>query len=391
LSPAGAPSRFKAWFEQAGQEIILEGAFRPESADEMADITGMIVRSIEAVDGVLYLNVKRSIHINGVAFRSLAKAILTGCRSKPNLKFVVVTSSVIAWVTRMFETLAAAQENIAVRVYDSAFYPGQTFVEDESFIPILRTQTKMTWKHERTILPRHGLQPGSLVADICCGIGDFAVLVSKEFEPSRIVALDHSVASLDYARGVAGEFVIKNLDYTYGDASQTLFPDSQFDFVTCRHSLQIFDRPDVLLKELYRICKPGGRVYITNEKNSHCLGEPRSESIQWTYSEVAKLFAHYEMDVEMGPKSRRILSDAGFEDVLMETFMVTNLDGDPQDFADIIAAWQQVYAGSMSSRRGDSIEFNNRFRQGFEDHIFAALHAKGYAGWPIWAASGRKP
>lgn len=391
MSPAGAPSRFKAWFEQAGQEIILEGAFRPESADEMADITGMIVRSIEAVDGVLYLNVKRSIHINGVAFRSLAKAILTGCRSKPNLKFVVVTSSVIAWVTRMFETLAAAQENIAVRVYDSAFYPGQTFVEDESFIPILRTQTKMTWKHERTILPRHGLQPGSLVADICCGIGDFAVLVSKEFEPARIVALDHSVASLDYARRVAGEFGIQNIDYTYGDASQTLFPDSQFDFVTCRHSLQIFDRPDVLLKELYRICKPGGRVYITNEKNSHCLGEPRSESIQWTYSEVAKLFAHYEMDVEMGPKSRRILSDAGFEDVLMETFMVTNLDGDPQDFADIIAAWQQVYAGSMSSRRGDSIEFNNRFRQGFEDHIFAALHAKGYAGWPIWAASGRKP
>ena len=391
MSPAGAPSRFKAWFEQAGQEIILEGAFRPQSADEMADITGMIVRSIEAVDGVLYLNVKRSIHINGVAFRSLAKAILTGCRSKPNLKFVVVTSSVIAWVTRMFETLAAAQENIAVRVYDSAFYPGQTFVEDESFIPILRTQTKMTWKHERTILPRHGLQPGSLVADICCGIGDFAVLVSKEFEPSRIVALDHSVASLDYARRVAGEFGIQNIDYTYGDASQTLFPDSQFDFVTCRHSLQIFDRPDVLLKELYRICKPGGRVYITNEKNSHCLGEPRSESIQWTYSEVAKLFAHYEMDVEMGPKSRRILSDAGFEDVLMETFMVTNLDGAPQDFADIIAAWQQVYAGSMSSRRGDSIEFNNRFRQGFEDHIFAALHAKGYAGWPIWAASGRKP
>jgi ubiquinone/menaquinone biosynthesis C-methylase UbiE len=357
----------------------------------MAAVAGMIVRSIEAVNGVLYLNVKRSIHINGVAFQALAAAIMTGCKSKPDLKIVIVTSSVVAWVTRMFQHLAAAQQNIAVRVYDSAFYPGQTFVEDESFIPILRTQTKMTWKHERTILPRHGLQPGSLVADICCGIGDFAVLVSKEFKPSRIVALDHSVASLDYARRVAGEFGIQNVDYTYGDAAQTLFPDNQFDFVTCRHSLQIFDRPDALLKELFRICKPGGRVYITNEKNSHCLGEPKSESIQWTYNEVAKLFAHYEMDVELGPKSRRIMSDAGFDEVLMESFMVTNLDGDPQDFADIITAWQHVYAGSMSSRRGDSVEFNTRFRQGFEDHIFAALHAKGYAGWPIWAASGRKP
>lgn len=45
-----------------------------------------------------------------------------------------------------------------------------------------------------------------------------------------------------------------------------LLRDNQFDFVTCRHSLQIFDRPEMLLRELYRICKPGGRVYITNEK-----------------------------------------------------------------------------------------------------------------------------
>jgi ubiquinone/menaquinone biosynthesis C-methylase UbiE len=170
-----------------------------------------------------------------------------------------------------------------------------------------------------------------------------------------------------------------------------LLEGNQFDLVTCRHSLQIFNRPDVLLGELYRICKPGGRVYVTNEKNSHCLGEPRSQSIQWTYNEVAKLFSHFEMDVELGPKSRRYLADAGFEDIIVETFMVTNLDGDPRDFADVIMAWEDVYAGEMAVKRGDSAEFIQRFRQGFQDHIFAALHPKGYAGWPIWVASGRKP
>ena len=39
----------------------------------------------------------------------------------------------------------------------------------------------------------------------------------------------------------------------------------------------------------------------------------------------------------------------------------------------------------------ETTEFIERFRQGFRDHIFAALHPKGYAGWPIWVASGRKP
>ena len=32
----------------------------------------------------------------------------------------------------------------------------------------------------------------------------------------------------------------------------------------------------------------------------------------------------------------------------MESFMVTNLDGDPQDFADVIQAWEDVYAGEMA-------------------------------------------
>jgi ubiquinone/menaquinone biosynthesis C-methylase UbiE len=170
-----------------------------------------------------------------------------------------------------------------------------------------------------------------------------------------------------------------------------LLEENQFDFVTCRHALQIFDRPELILRELFRICKPGGRVYVTNEKNSHCLGEPRAESIQWTYNEVAKILAHFNQDIEIGPKSRRLLLDAGFDDVRMESFMVTNLDGDPQDFADIIESWKNLFAGSMTTLRKDEPQFVERFRRGFDDHIFAALHPKGYAGWPIWAASGRKP
>ena len=209
--------------------------------------------------------------------------------------------------------------------------------------------------------------------------------------PASIIALDHSRTSLDYARKVAADFGVSNIEYVYGDASEMILEDSQFDFVACRHSLQVFDRPELILKELYRICKPGGRVYITNEKNSHCLGEPRADSIQWTYNEVARLWADYKMDIELGPKSRRYLIDAGFEDIKVDSFMVTNLDGDPQGFADIIQSWENVYAGEMARDRGDSPEFVAKFRQGFQDHIYAALHPKGYAGWPIWAASGRKP
>lgn len=391
MSTAALSNPFKAEFDPNSQEFSLAGVVRPRSADEIAASISMLREAIDGVRGTFYINVKRLVQMNNTAFHAFARVLLDACRRRSDLRFVVVTSSVVGWTERMFGHLNKIEPQVTVEVYDSKFYPGQSFVEDTSFIPILRTQTKMTWRHERTILPRHGIRPGISMADICCGIGDFAMLVRKEFQPARIVALDHSKASLAYARDVASGFGITDIEYTYGDASEMLLEDNQFDFVTCRHSLQIFNQPDVLLKELYRICKPGGRVYITNEKNSHCLGEPRSKSIQWTYNEVAKLFSHFEMDVELGPKSRRYLADSGFDDIRVESFMVTNLDGDPQDFADIITAWENVYAGEMAVKRGDSREFIERFRQGFRDHIFAALHPKGYAGWPIWAASGRKP
>lgn len=391
MSPYDLLPRFKAQYDANNQEFSISGVVRPQAIDELGPSIALLRDAIGRVRGVLYVNVRRLTQMNNAAFHAFSRILIDACRARPDLKFVVITSSVVGWTSRKFGRLSGIEPNITVEEYDSEFYPGQGFLEEGGFVPILRSQTKMTWRHERAILPRHGMRQGIVMADICCGIGDFAVLVQKEFQPSRIVALDHSISSLNYARQLMREFDIRGIEYTYGDASEMLLDEAQFDLVTCRHSLQIFNRPELILKELYRICKPGGRVYITNEKNSHCLGEPRAESIRWTYNEVAKLFGHFEMDVELGPKSRRYLMEAGFEDIRVETFMVTNLDGDPQDFADVIGAWADVYAGEMATRRGDGPEFVAQFRQGFDDHIFAALHPKGYAGWPIWVASGRRP
>lgn len=378
-------------FNENNQEFIISGKLRPRDSTKIENLASAMITAAKNMRGTFYINVRRLTQLNNTAYLAISAAIQEILEKGSDIKVEFVTSSALGWATGKFSHLTRISDQITVREYDQDFYPGQTFLEDGGFIPILRNQTRMTWRHERHLLPLHGLKPGLKVADICCGIGDFAALIQKEFKPSRLLALDHSRSSLDYARKIATDFGINNIEYVYGDAAEMNIDDNEFDFVTCRHSLQIFNRPELILKELFRICKPGGRVYITNEKNSHCLGEPRSESIQWTYNEVAKLFAAFNMDVEFGPKSRRHLQDAGFDDVKVNSFMVTNLDDDPQQFADIIQSWEDVYADKMARERGDSEEFIAKFKKGFQDHIHAALHPSGYAGWPIWAASGRKP
>lgn len=382
---------FSVQYNDNDQALILSGALAPQTQADLAELRAAFGRARSLARGALHLNVKRLRRLNTLAFREFVNFAGETYAADPALKIAIVTSSMVGWSSRKFDKLRRVNPNISIVLYDQKFYPGQEALEDGSFIPVLRTQTRLTWRHEQHLLPRHGLKEGMAVADICCGIGDFAVLLQKTFRPTRIVAVDHAKPSLDYARRVAAEFDIRSIEYTQGDAAELLLESDQFDFVTCRHSLQIFDRPELILKELFRICRPGGRVYVSNEKISHCLGEPGGASIAWTYQELSRLFAELKMDLECGPKNRRFLSEAGFEDIQENHVMVTNRDGDPHDFADMVAAWEEAFAGAMCERRGDGAEFVTRFREGFQNHRRAALHPKGYAGWPIWIASGRKP
>jgi len=382
---------FQFGFDENDQVFTLSGSMRPKEISEISACLESLRACAMRATGMFYVNVRRLLQSNNVAFNGMASVLLEVCRERSDVNITITMSSVVGWTPRKFRALQRKLPRINVVEYDKDFYPGQAFVEDSSFVSVLRRQTTMTWRHEKHILPRHGIGEGMKIADICCGIGDFAILLFKEFNPTYVVALDHAKSSLEYARKMAKEFDVTGVEYVYGDAAEMLLPNGEFDFVTCRHSLQVFDQPERILSELLRICKPGGRVYVTNEKNSHCLGEPRSESIQWTYNEVAKLWKHFNMDIEIGPKSRRLLLDAGFVDIRMESFMVTNLDGDPEEFAEVVRTWRHMFAESMATERGDDEAFIEKFKKGFDDHIFAALHPKGYAGWPIWVASGRKP
>jgi len=384
-------STFEAGFNENNQEFMISGKLRPRNEADLDSLLQSIDAASAHVRGTFYLNVKRLAYLNNIAFRALSRVIAEVSGRRLDMQFVIVTSGVLGWSTRKFSAIAQHHQNVSVAEYDKDFYPGQSFLEDGGFIPILRNQTRLTWRHERGLLSRHGLRPGMEIADICCGIGDFAVLVNREFKPARLLALDHSRSSLDYARRVATDFGMTDIEYVHGDASAIMIEDNSFDFVTCRHSLQIFDRPELIVKELFRICKPGGRVYVTNEKISQCMGEPRGDSICATYAEVAELFASFKMDLEFGPKSRRSLLDAGFSDIRMDSFTVANTDGDPREFAEMVEAWEDVFINEMCRDRGDAPERVALIRRGLQDHIHAALHPKGYAGWPIWAASGQKP
>lgn len=387
---ASQPS-FTVRHHENNQEVVLDGALRTADAAAFAPVRACLDEAAAAARGLLYVNLKRLRYCNHHAFAGLARFVADCGQARPELRIKFIVSSAIPWAPIRFGFLTELFPNAIVEQYDKAFYPGQGVIENDHLIPVLRTQTNIVWAHERELLRRHGLRPGSKVADICCGIGDFAVLVHKEFAPEVVVAVDHSRPFLQYAIQMAREFGIQGVEYHYGDAANLFLPTGAFDFVTSRLSLQVFDRPELILRELMRICKPGGRVYLTNEMMSHNYAYPRHESVSWTYQQTLKMLGSLGMDLSIGPKMYSLLTDMGFEDVRMEQIGITNTNTLVEDFARVIESWEEYITGELSSATKQPGDIVERLHAGFQDHVYAIRSRRGFAIWPIFIASGQKP
>jgi len=384
-------SLYKIRLNRSNQEVALNGVIRPCEPNELNDLIEQIEHFSAEMHGTVFLNLKRLRHLNHTAFIALSRCLAGICDSRYDLTIKVVITSVLPWAQRRFALLAEEVSSLCVETYDEEFYPGQKLIEKTSLIPCLRTQTNILWDSERHLLPRHGLDHGMRVADICCGIGDFAALVHKEFAPTQIVAIDHSLPFLEYARGVAEEFGLRDIEYRRGDAASLLLDDDSFDFVTCRLALQIFDKPGDILGELFRITKPTGRVYLTNEFMSHIFGYPRDTSIRWTYRRSIEIFAHLGMDLDFGPKMRAFLTDCGFTDIRIDQIEVSNANTDTADFKRVVQSWSDYIVNEAATAAEADKATIERLKRGFDDHMYAISHRRGYASWPVCVASGCKP
>lgn len=384
-------ARFTVRFDENNQVVSLAGMLRPENPAQVEPLVLCLTDAAATVRGRLYVNLKRLEQMSFAGHRVFTAALRQVLDAHPSLEVTIVTSSVVPWATRRFAPIAARWPRLSVEQYDRAFYPGQGVIESDGLLPVLRAQTSVIWRHEKALLEQHGLKPGAAVADICCGIGDFAMLLWRNFAPERLVAVDHHRPFLDYARAVARDFGAESIEYQVGDAAALLLEDESFDFVTSRLALQIFDRPGQILSELKRICRPGGRVYVTNEMMGHIYAYPKDGPVTWAYQLIPRMAATLGMDVNFGPKARAYLEDAGLLDVRVDLLEINNLNSDLTDFAAVAAGWRDFVVGEVATATGQTAETTERLRSALEDFLYVVQNRRGYAAWPIYVASGRKP
>lgn len=101
------------------------------------------------------------------------------------------------------------------------------------------------------------LSPGKTVLDVACGTGVVAVTAARK--GARVQGLDLSPVLLEDARKNAA-VIDAGIEFREGDAEALPYRDAEFDVVLSQFGHMFAPRPPVVVAEMLRVLKPGGRI-----------------------------------------------------------------------------------------------------------------------------------
>ena len=105
------------------------------------------------------------------------------------------------------------------------------------------------------------LRPGLDLLDVGCGPGTITVDLAACVAPGRVVGLDVSPDPLPEARAAAARADVQ-VSFEVGDVYALELDDDTFDVVHAHQVLQHLTDPVGALRELARVCRPGGVIAV---------------------------------------------------------------------------------------------------------------------------------
>lgn len=147
------------------------------------------------------------------------------------------------------------------------------------------------------------LFPQITVADLGAGEGLVSQLMARRAE--KVWCIDNSKRMVEVGRELARKNELTNLEYKLGDIEAVPLADASVDLAVLSQALHHAVRPQVAVREAFRILKPGGQLVVLD------LAEHTFEKARELYADVWLGFTERAL--------RGFLKKAGFQQVEVTT------------------------------------------------------------------------
>jgi ubiquinone/menaquinone biosynthesis C-methylase UbiE len=119
------------------------------------------------------------------------------------------------------------------------------------------------FKNPAELLKKIPLHPGMTVVDYACGPGRYTIPVAELVGPSgKVYAVDVHHLAVEITQREAQRRSLTNVETVLVNSFDTGMPDSVADVVLLIDALALIDNYDALFKEIFRLMKPGGLLFI---------------------------------------------------------------------------------------------------------------------------------
>jgi phosphatidylethanolamine/phosphatidyl-N-methylethanolamine N-methyltransferase len=112
---------------------------------------------------------------------------------------------------------------------------------------------------------RLGVAPGDRVLEVGVGTG---LSLPVYPEGAEVVGIDISEPMLERARARLDALGRDDVVLQKMDARAMLYPDGHFDRLLAPYVISVVADPEVVLREMVRVCRPGGTVIVVNHFQS---------------------------------------------------------------------------------------------------------------------------
>lgn len=136
------------------------------------------------------------------------------------------------------------------------------------------------------------LRPGDSVLDVGCGPATITIDLARRVDPGGVVGVEPGAEAVAVARRSADDAGNPaNLSFQLGDVYALPFPEAAFDVVHAHQVLQHLADPVAAVREMRRVCRPGGTLAVRDADYGAMRWSPQHPGLdrwQQVYRDTAR-------------------------------------------------------------------------------------------------------